>query len=60
MVSGTAIMITSATFVASATVLTSKPAASASERLFEPAARPMITLCPLSRRFSAWAWPCEP
>ena len=53
-------MITSAAFVASATVRTSKPAASASGRLLEPSARPTITYTPESRRFSAWAWPWLP
>ena len=53
-------MITSARFTASATVGTSKPAASAIERLFEPSARPTITRTPESRRFWAWAWPWLP
>ena len=53
-------MITSAALTASATVLTSKPAASASARLLDPSARPITTVTPLSRRFSAWAWPWLP
>ncbi len=41
-------------------VLDPKPAASATARLLEPAARPTTTSTPLSRRFSAWAWPWLP
>ena len=36
------------------------PSASASARLAESGRRPTTTSQPESRRFSAWAWPCDP
>ena len=52
--------MTSASFAASATETTRSPAPSAFAFELEPAARPTRTSTPESRRFSAWAWPCEP
>ena len=52
--------MTSPHLAASATDSTSKPASSAFWMLFEPSFRPTRTSTPESRRFSAWAWPCEP
>ena len=45
---------------ASATVSGVKPSLTASWPLAEWAFWATITLQPLSRRFCAWAWPCEP
>ena len=52
--------MTSAHLAASATLSTSKPASLAFGSDFEPSFRPTFTSTPESRRFSAWAWPCEP
>ncbi len=52
--------MTSAHSVASATLLTSKPSSCAFAVDFEPSFRAMATSTPESRRFWAWAWPCEP
>ena len=50
----------SAFWVASATVMTSKPSFSATAQLLPPLCRPTITSQPESRRFWAWAWPWLP
>ena len=52
--------MTSAQAAASAVGRTLKPASSALAFDFESAFRPTTTSTPESRRFSAWAWPCEP
>ena len=59
-VSGTRIMMTSAHPAASATVFTARPVAAAFARDLLSALSPTATSTPLSLRFSAWAWPCEP
>ena len=50
----------SAQRVASATDSTSKPSSWAFGADFEPSFSAMTTSTPESRRFCAWAWPCEP
>ena len=59
-VSGTRIITTSAHFAASAGVVTVRPWPSA--LLFDllVSDRPTCTFTPLSFRFSACAWPCDP
>ena len=58
--SGVAIIMTSATLAASATLITLKPAASAF-LADGPGRTAMITsFTPLSRMFWAWAWPWLP
>ena len=47
-------------FTASATSLTVRPAFSALLHEAPPLRRPTVTFTPLSFRFSACAWPCEP
>ena len=54
------IMIMSATFAASAVVMTVRPAASAFAQLLEPSYSATTTSQPESLRFSACAWPWEP
>ena len=58
--SGSRIMTTSADFTASATSATFRPAFSTLGQDAPPLRRPTTTLTPLSLRFWAWAWPCEP
>jgi len=58
--SGSRIITTSAAFTASATSATLRPAFSTLGQLAPPLRRPTMTLQPLSFRFCAWAWPCEP
>ncbi len=58
--SGSSIMTTSAPLTASATSLTCRPAFSALLHDAPPLRRPTVTFTPLSFRFSACAWPCEP
>ena len=58
--SGARIMVTSASFTASAGVSTRRPSFSAFSRLLEPSGRPTRTSTPESRRESAWAWPWLP
>jgi hypothetical protein len=53
-------MMMSAFFAASATVITSRPAARAEAALAESSRSPTTTFMPLSFRFIACAWPCEP
>jgi hypothetical protein len=50
----------SAQAAASAGVVTRKPSARAFARERLAAGSPTTTSTPLSRRFSAWAWPCDP
>ena len=52
--------MTSAHVVASADDNTVKPASSAFAFDFDPSLSPMRTSTPESRRFCAWAWPCDP
>lgn len=52
--------MTSAQSVASATERTSKPSSWAFAVDFEPSLSAIATSTPESRRFWAWAWPCEP
>ena len=53
-------MIICARAAAAALPSTSSPSASALAALPLPSRRPTTTLTPLSRRFSAWAWPWLP
>ena len=53
-------MITSASAAASASDVTRSPASSALRRLALPSRSATRTSTPDSRRFWAWAWPCEP
>ncbi len=50
----------SAPLMASATLSTFSPAAVALAALLLPGCRPTVTFTPLSRRFSACAWPWLP
>ena len=59
-VSGSSIMITSASAAAVATSVTFSPASSALARDALPSRRPTRTSTPDSLRFSACACPCEP
>jgi len=59
-VSGASSMMTSAHLVASAAVMTLRPASSAFARDLEPSRRPIATSTPESRRLSECACPCEP
>jgi hypothetical protein len=58
--SGNRIITTSAFLTASATDNTSSPAFLAFSSLRLPGLSPTTTLIPESRRFMAWACPCEP
>ena len=59
-VSGSRIMMTSASAAASASDVTRSPASSALRRLVLPSRSATRTSTPDSNRFSAWAWPWEP
>src|SRR5437762_222317 len=59
-VSGTRIITTSAHFAASAGVVTVSPWPSALPFDLLVSDRPTCTFTPLSFRFSACAWPCDP
>jgi hypothetical protein len=58
--SGSRIITTSADFTASATAATFSPAFSTLAQEAPPRRRPTVTLTPLSFKFCACAWPCEP
>ena len=58
--SGSRIMMTSASADASATESTRSPASSAFCLDDEPSRSPTRTSTPLSDRLRAWAWPWEP
>ncbi len=58
--SGRVMTTTSACLTASATGSGLKPCSMASLPLAESLRFATITLTPESRRFCAWAWPCEP